>query len=53
MTIWLLIVLPHSIVGYAPTEAACRERASIIARAVSDVQGQAVEVMCKPVENMK
>ena len=53
MTLWLLIVLPHAIVGYAPTAEACQERAAIIARAVSEVNGKRVEVMCKPVESVE
>lgn len=51
--IWLLIVLPHAIVGYAPTEADCMARAQIVAHALTETSGKPVQVQCKPVENMK
>lgn len=52
MTIWILVVLPFSIVGYAPDEQTCRSRGLEIARAIAEVQHQTIEILCKPAEEI-
>lgn len=52
MTLWLLIIMPQSIIGYAPTQEACLSRGREIARALSEVQGKRVDLLCKPVEEV-